>query len=131
MNITHNMKHFNASPPILATHRANPLVTTFMQPPREQYQSIPIRGITGAKICHIMYNVDAYCNLPYRAAHGALPRGAFCMLLRPYRYLLTFIVCVSFCLFTTAAFSPLAQAASGGPITVTSQTDTVTFSKEI
>jgi len=53
------------------------------------------------------------------------------MLSRPYRYLLAFIVCASFCLFTTAAFSPLVQAAPKDPITVASQTNTVTFPKEI
>lgn len=52
------------------------------------------------------------------------------MFSRPNRYLLTFIACFGFCLFAAIGLSPRAQAASD-PITVTSQTDTVTFPKQI
>ncbi len=52
------------------------------------------------------------------------------MFSRPNRYLLTFVACISFCLFAAICSSPQALAASD-PMTVTSQTDTVTFPKKI
>jgi hypothetical protein len=52
------------------------------------------------------------------------------MFSRPNRYLLTLIVCSGFCLFAVLAFSPKVQAA-GDPITITAQTQTVTFPKRI
>ena len=52
------------------------------------------------------------------------------MFLRSTRYLLTFVICAWLCLLATVHLSPHALAASD-PITVTAQTDTVSFPKGI
>src|SRR5450432_1619037 len=79
----------------------------------------------GANSCQIMYNWNMF-----RTGIVLLLRGASCMFARHTRYLLIFVtsICLSLLILTIHASHTLAAA---NPITVTSQTDTVTFPKSI
>src|SRR5450432_908423 len=79
----------------------------------------------GANSCQIMYNWNMF-----RTGIVLLLRGASCMFARHTRYLLIFVtsICLSLLLLT---MHPSRTLAAANPITVTNQTDTVTFPKSI